>query len=415
MKNRLSKIIFLISVLTLNASAGPGDLDPSFGPPRTFGGVRTFQMNHLFRPCCIAQQADGKLLVAGTMGEDEPQYLILRRHLVTTGGLDSSFGLGGEATWNNSEPVFSVYGRVYGIAVQPDGRTLVSGTSSGGTAAIWRFTTAGQIDTTFGNAGIQLVGSSGQSGAGAIAVSDGKIYVVLYQGGSSRILRRFLSGGADTTFGFFGSVALPAGINARVLAVDPVSGSVYVGAGTSTDGYVYRFLAGGSLDTGFGNTGQVYVPNSQCNFAGLTAIHDLGVQSDNKLIVAGSSYYPNMVTVFAPFVFRLTTAGESDTTFGGPGPICLQQQEYSTTPPWNSSRVALQDDGKLISLAFDSAYPALKRINNDGSTDATFDPSYSSGGYAFDVLVQSGDGKLVVLATPPGVDAEAYRLIRYLP
>ena len=401
--------------LPVSVTAGPGDLDPSFGPPRSLGGVRTFQMNDKFEPCCIAQQLDGKLLVAGMKGNSlEVGYLILRRHLVTNGALDTAFGLGGTAVAIGPDPAVPVYGKPSAIAIQPDGKILVAGTRSDGKPVLWRFTTSGQLDTAFAHEGELVLNTSSNGVASGVAVRAGKILVLVSVSSGSFILRRAMNGSADLAFGFFGLVQVPDW--GDVLGIDQADGSIYVAGSDMIDGHVFRFSENGTHDSAFGTDGQVTVTNSQCGL-GQTYLSDIEVQPDGKVVIAGQSYwFGNTEPELSPYLIRLTSAGDADTTFGGSSPLCLQPRTYPPVGyPWNVPTFYRQNDGRIVALAYDSESPALKRLNTDGSTDTAFDPAYSTTGFSYDVLVQSADGKVVVFATPAVMEPEAYRLIRYLP
>ncbi len=96
--------------------------------------------------------SQGRILVANT----SPQGDFATARLTSAGSLDGAFGSGGIVTtdFGGSDDADFVY-------VQPDGsQILVAGTSTGGGAvqeAIAAYTPAGMLDTTFGNAGKELL------------------------------------------------------------------------------------------------------------------------------------------------------------------------------------------------------------------------------------------------------------------
>jgi uncharacterized delta-60 repeat protein len=116
----------------------------------------------------VVVQPDGKIVVAGASGGD---FLVLRYN--ANGSLDPTFGSTGRA--------FVDFGGLtdgpYDVALQPDGKVLVVG--EGPSFAVARLQPNGTLDTTFGNGGKTAIDFGGL-GARAQAVAlepDGKIVV----------------------------------------------------------------------------------------------------------------------------------------------------------------------------------------------------------------------------------------------
>lgn len=416
----MERILAIAATITLTfntvVSAAPGDLDPTFGF-YPYGGVRIFEMNHDFYACCVAQQADGKLLILGKTLDDPVNDLPeikLRRHLAGNGSLDTDFGVGGEAFAYvlNHE----IYGTPYDIELQPDGKILLAGKNTSQKPVLWRFTAAGQLDTTFGNNGVQTL-STQDGWATAVGYRTNKILVVVRFYNNSRVMQRHLNGSADTWCGLSGSVTIN-GFSGTSLAIDAVSGASYVG-GNAANAKVYRYTVGGALDTGFATNGEQPLPKCSTYPAG-ESVTDLEIQTDGKVVASAQSTFSfaNETTAF-PSVHRFDATGVTDTTLSGDGQLCSSYCFGSTIYTGNRLRTALQTDGKLLTLTYDSAYPLFSRLNFDGSADTAFAPSYSLESNAFDVLVQNSDGKIVVFGTTPYSiqtgSPTKYKLIRYLP
>jgi uncharacterized delta-60 repeat protein len=154
-----------------------GTPDPNFGS----GGKTTTAVgagNVSDAANAVTVLADGKIVVVGTTGSD---YLLLR---YTPGGvLDTNFGSGG----GNFIDFAGAIDAGYGVAVQGDGRILVTGTSNLNgreNFALLRFTSGGGIDSSFGNGGGLLTTvTAGSDSARAIALqSDGRIVVAGWGG-----------------------------------------------------------------------------------------------------------------------------------------------------------------------------------------------------------------------------------------
>ncbi len=143
-----------------------GTADSSFNS--NVGGDIAFTAN------AIAVQADGKILIAGTDGND---FEIAR--YTKLGQLDTTFN-GGSVTTN-----FGAGGETaYSLIQQPSGRILVAGTS-GGNFAVARYTGGGQLDPSFGTptspttrSGKLTLDFGGEDHAVGLAIqADGKIIV----------------------------------------------------------------------------------------------------------------------------------------------------------------------------------------------------------------------------------------------
>ena len=122
-----------------------GALDPTFNGTGfknlSFGTIQD-------RGFCIALQADGKILVGGTSGNTAEFFTVAR--LTTSGGLDTTFGVGGKAqvAFSGTESMAN------SILVQPDGRILLGGYTVNAPYAkdfaLVRLLSNGSIDTSFG-------------------------------------------------------------------------------------------------------------------------------------------------------------------------------------------------------------------------------------------------------------------------
>ena len=226
----------------------------------------------------------------------------------------------------------------------------------------------GDLDPSFGNGGKVITDINGLSNvARSIAIqSDGKIIL----GGLARtsastpvkfaLARYNLDGSLDTTFGT-GGIVLTGFINSSgdqifKIVIQP-DGKIITIGGTSDVNINFRFAiarynSNGSLDTSFGNGGQVVTVN---NFIGI----DGALQADGKLVVLGSS-----------ILVRYNVNGSIDTTFGNGGTVSITGFEFSGT-----HGLKIQSDGKIIvagrALGTNST-PAVVRLNANGSLDSSF-------------------------------------------
>ena len=136
-------------MLSPAVQAAPGDLDTTFGAG---GKVTTDFGGSADRGLAVALQTDGKVVVAGhVVLPDGSSRIGLARYNVD-GGLDTTFGQGGRVISSAAEILF---GRV-AVAVQADGKILVGGSISTGFSVqgvLARYDTSGTLDPSFGLGG----------------------------------------------------------------------------------------------------------------------------------------------------------------------------------------------------------------------------------------------------------------------
>ncbi len=153
-----------------------GDPDPSF----SLNGTTSVALGGNDIAHAVALQADGRIVIAGSRttfpdGGANVDFALAR--LTTNGLLDSSFDDDGKRT----EPLASA--QAFDVAVQSNGRIVIAGqvNTIDPDAVLARYTSAGDLDTTFSNNGIQTIdlNSAGDDYANALAIDeDGKIVMV---------------------------------------------------------------------------------------------------------------------------------------------------------------------------------------------------------------------------------------------
>ncbi len=340
--------------------------------------------------------------------------------------LDTSFNGTGIVT----TPVGTSDDNAWSVAVQPDGKIVVAGYTWNGADydfAVVRYDATGSLDATFGSGGrvITLLGTSDDRATGVAVQSDGKSVVA----GSSHnganhdfaVVRYTATGSLDATFGSGGKVTTPLGTGDDLASgVAVQSDDKIVVAGSSYNGTDYDFAlvrydaATGSLDTTFGAGGKV-----------TTAIgpsHDVAggvaVQPDGRIVATG---YASDGTYYYFATARYTTTGSLDTTFGAGG-IAI-----TAVGPDNdfAQSAAIQPDGKVVVAGYSSDgtyyYFAVVRYTSAGSLDTTFG---AGGGvvtavgmyddYAYGVAIQP-DGKIVVAGYSSNGANDDFAVARYNP
>ncbi|HQU41649.1 MAG TPA: hypothetical protein PK867_02510 [Pirellulales bacterium] len=260
---------------------------------------------------------------------------------------------------------------------------------------------AGQLDPTFGQAGVVStnIGGPADSQAKALVVTqtDGKVVVVgqdpdNYAGGfRADVVRYNTDGSLDATFGNNGEVVFafskstyynePAGVAMDASGHIIVAGNVY-----GTEISVARLNSNGSFDASFGNGG-IALDQLGAAAAAFDQATSVAVDSSGRILVAGNaSDTPRYGQQFA--VARLNADGSVDSSFGGDGAATVSYgtglDEYDSP-----SSVALDSAGHIV-LAGTAANGtgssfAVARFNSDGTLDTTFNNTGKA------VLQQFGD------------------------
>ncbi len=191
--------------------------------------------------------------------------------LAAEGVIDTSFNSpDGYVLWDGG----SGYDRGRDIALQPDGKIVVTGYQNNGTDAdlfVIRYNDDGTLDTGFGtNGAFTYDGGNGDDGGLAIAVqSDGKIIAAGYRSNGTDIdflaLRLTTGGTLDSSFGVQGTVIYDSGQGtdlANDLMIQPDGKVVLTGqlsTGSDSEIALWRLNVNGQLDVGFGTNGVLHM------------------------------------------------------------------------------------------------------------------------------------------------------------
>jgi len=287
-------------------------------------------------------------------------------------------------------PGAAVYGAIYSIAVQPDGKLLIGGyfNAYGGAPrnGIARLNPDGSLDGNFQDGTDPSVFDTSSYYVRSIALQpDGKVVIGGYVSAVSNwvtigIARLNTNGTLDTSFH---SAAAGAEVQyCMFLNCDYYPGTVYSTA-VQPDGKVLvggdftrynlaihngvaRLNADGSVDSGFQNP----LPFG-------ASINSIAIQSDGKVIVGGNGG-----------IARLNTNGSRDTSFVA----TAQNPVYS---------VALQSGGKaLIGGSFNSVNGTnrncIARLNTNGTLDTTFQNGLSGADNAVASIAVQPNGKVLI-------------------
>jgi uncharacterized delta-60 repeat protein len=404
---------------TQNTVAGVSSGFPSFSQVRTLSGAGYGMIDDNLKPLCQVKTAVGPDAFMGPVRNTPPPL---------QGLPDWCFGANGRRGTSLS----TVSDVASGVAIQSsDNKIVVTGTSNDNFAVV-RYNPDGTLDTTFDGDGKVTtdIGSLTQDVAKDVAIqADGKIVVVgdtvntaALSDKKFALVRYNTNGSLDSSFDGDGKVVTQIGssVSGTLTAVKVQSDGKIVVAGYYLYNYTsnYKWIAArynvnGSLDTSFDTTGYSTLGVGD----GDDFLYDLSIQTDGKIILAGSGSISATTNTSRIVVLRLNTNGSNDPGFS------------AFTAIGSSSRanaVTTQSDGKVVVAGYTSnggtSDFALVRYNTNGTLDSSFDgdgqvvTSFGSGGssYANDISIQA-DGKIIAAGVAPtnSSGGTSIALVRY--
>lgn len=367
----------------------------------------------------VTLQPDGRFVAAGNCYTDNSFTPCLVRYS-NRGALDPTFN----STGKQSVAFATAWSGRPRVATQSDGKILLAthcrdASRGHDVFCLSRFAPDGSIDYSFNSTGTQriAIGTSKHQLSGLAVQPDGRIIVsgscASATGANYVCVSRLLPGGEpDPSFNATGSTLSTFEVEVSAMATQP-NGSVVI-AGTckpaTTDQFcVVRLTSAGTPDITLNGTGEVAT-----NFStGYNTARAIAVQPDGKLVVAGDCQGRFCVA-------RYAENGIPDITFNAVG---------STTLNLDANRcaalsIAPQPDEKIVLAGYcykdASDDPTVARITPDGQLDPTFNRTgyriyrASPGDSRATAVAAQADGKIVVAGQCYKFgEAEDFCLARY--
>jgi uncharacterized delta-60 repeat protein len=335
-----------------------GSLDTSFSGD----GKQTADLGDIDIAYATTLQGDGKIVVVGNVSQlpsGATDFALAR--FDSNGSLDTSFSGDGKQTTDFG----SFNDQAHGVAIQADGKIVVAGQSLSGSDdfALARYNPNGSLDSSFSGDGRQLTDFGGSDAANAVALQGGKI----------------------------------------VLA-----GTGSLGGTGGNDFALARYKPNGSLDATFSGNGK-----QTTDFGGSDGARAVALQTDGKIVAVGIAG-GDRSSFFA--LARYNPNGSLDTSFSDDG----KQTTSFGGGADGAAAVAIQANGKIVTVGHTGSDFAIARYKPNGSLDATFsgngkqttDFGGSDGARA--VAIQA-NGKIVVVGRSVERPGEGAALARYNP
>jgi len=319
-----------------------GVLDNTFGT----GGLVEFDGGGTIESVSkLLLQSDGKIIAVGFSQNTSSTRSMSIWRLTSSGTLDSSFGTNGIVTYSGG----GNYDLAYDGIIDSNNKIVVTGIDniSGNDMAIWRFDINGTPDATFGTGGLAVDGAtvSVDNGSHILEDSNGK-YLILGSGNSNAVIWRYNSNGTlDTTYGTNGIVEYDYAsgydtLNGAVLG----SNDTLTVAGTSSNGtdmdvVLLKYDNTGTLVSSFG-TGGVVRYDSSYGYDGPSV---LAIDSSGRLLLTGAS--DNAAGDRDMMIWRYNANGSLDSSFGTNGVV---RYDYGTATDERGYDMLIETTGKLM-------------------------------------------------------------------
>ncbi|MDP3788668.1 MAG: hypothetical protein Q8Q60_05140 [Candidatus Chromulinivorax sp.] len=239
----------------------------------------------------LAQQTTGDIIAVGFDNNNAQIARYTVGTSTTAGQLDTTFGSSGIISLNGSGGLPTSTNGLYNVVVDSNNLMYVAYLDTSNTVNIIRFTSSGNIDTTFGTGGIAPI--SYLAGATAdqlrMALDGNNNLVIAAQVGTSLKVATILSSTGGTNSSFTNCTITSSGniLDLRSLLTTTDDSVVLIGSNETTKmSRVTRITGAGVLDTAFNGTGynEFSIGSPTTNSYLLSAT----ISGDGRLYVAGS-------------------------------------------------------------------------------------------------------------------------------
>ena len=352
----MRSVLFLaLSSCAVCAVASDGYLDTSFGT-----GGRAAPLTPLANEqygsgaTAVMTQPDGKILIAGAVGDASNTAYVRVIRLLGDGTLDASFGSAGIAQVNagSVSATNSTFAPVK-MARAADGSLFVSVMTGLVSASVTKLTAAGQPVAAFGTGGVSTA-MQPPGGTQAFALADlgispsGAVLLAgTYRANSPSSLGTVRVVALNPTTGAVLATSTLGSETGDSAAAAVVQGTGFLVAGSGNSHCLLervQYTSGAfSTDAGFGGgTGRVEVSVA----SGTTRCRAVALQHNGAILYAGAINKPNQSQNV--LIGRLLANGSPDPSYNSGTPF---QAYFESSQPFYenyATAVVAQDDGKVL-------------------------------------------------------------------
>lgn len=378
------RLVFLASLVLGSSRAQSFQLDTSFG----INGTIYQRIDSTdAAPIRLVTLPNGKFLSLNWIAAHTP----LVQQFLSNGELDPSFGV--EGIHIMDLPGVTLFPS--GLLITADHKIIVTctGTSAGAApeAVLYRLTTDGQLDTSFGANGIARSATTGSFRSNHAALqSTGRILMIGGSSGSILVFAFTPDGQIDHSFANngVGSYTLAdISVGARCIAIG-TDDAIYIGGYRSSNfdaisWVVAKLTPNGTLDQTFANAGFFVLDHisNQSGFNRSETVYALHIQPSGAVMVAGYVAPPDSWERFA--AVRLHPNGVLDGDFGDNGYL------YFGTDPndRNLARDLIFDPiGQYLIIGYtmvQHSWPVLPTVARFDGTGQPIDPDGTGGIFTY--------------------------------
>jgi uncharacterized delta-60 repeat protein len=324
-----------VSALTIVRLERDGALDLTFGEQ---GIVRSPTTGFRNTAQAVALDPDGGIVVAGI----QAGQLIVTR-LFANGTVDDSFASSGQFLGPDNRYLERIH-----ILRTAAGNYRITA-NSWDSCRVVGLTASGELDPSFGDAGLKLVG--GPPGSmrckSMTAQSDGRLLFAGRMSTGAFITRLLPNGEPDPSF--TPTVVADLMSDATALAVGTDDSVLVAGRGPSgvSGAVIVRLQADGELDVLFGNAGATWI-DLESDWDSWPEIHDIAALPDGSAVAAGEHNFS------LPFMVRLVGGAGA----GSPGVVDVETSYLPTREDSQQVTVTVRRIGGAtgrISVAYQTA------------------------------------------------------------
>jgi len=364
----------------------PGTVDSSFGT----GGFITIPSTEKRAFYAMGLQSDGKLLAISGPGDWSVHSLKSKlTRYNSDGSVDLSFGNSGSSVLPFT-PYFDFWHTWLNVIVQSDGKILVAGTIENDDArgvplnysfVSSRFNYNGSPDVSYGKNGIVYGDVTANPSFWKLELQKNMKLVALgYFGDDGDILVRYnQDGSVDSSFGGNGFLKLKPEVlypeSALAITIQ-ADGKILVAfdGNKLSERNVFRYNIDGAVDQSFGTNGKLVVDvfgDSNSYWPGLSADRGtpilLSTQPDGKILIGGSMDEHSLPGHIA--LGRYNANGTIDSAFGQNGLVLSSFNPLMGNSP---KSIVEQADGTILVAGDGFGHLGLARFKGNGSPDMNF-------------------------------------------